>query len=562
MQLRLAFSVAAHLEPEILIIDEVLSVGDLAFQEKCLGPDGDRRRRGSDRAVRQPQPDRGLEPVPALDAARVGGEGHRRPDARGDRRVRAQRGARDGHVADGADRSWRHRRVCASRRSPSSPAAGSVDSPATGEDFEVVLRYETADAKPLRNVNVAVQVLTLLGDVMVQFYTQTAGVMIREAPAVGEVRCLIPRCPLPPGQYTITLWADQGGDPIDWIQRACELTVREGDFYGSGKSQQQSHHSVLVDHRWSVLADGRDAGGRGRAGRGAHDVRDLLARLARAFDAVVLWRLRRARDRAIDWAPDVGERLYRSADAVSNLPFRSESIELPEPLVAGGTGSTWSAISWRTPDCRVTSWSASCAPGGRVVPGGVARHAPAAAPRRLVLPELEDLPVRQRHPLPGHVVRRPVRAPASARRGRASSTSAPAPATSRCCSRRRDIACRSRSSTRSSATSSASGSHATGSETGWRWWTRGRSCRRSASAPSSPWTCSSTCRDCRAVLERQLLPALVGEGTLVENSPFVVNTANPMHHEDFGVRAFHGGGRVRRRRDRRTTARAYGAGAR
>jgi lipopolysaccharide transport system ATP-binding protein len=37
MQLRLAFSVAAHLEPEILLIDEVLAVGDLEFQNKCLG---------------------------------------------------------------------------------------------------------------------------------------------------------------------------------------------------------------------------------------------------------------------------------------------------------------------------------------------------------------------------------------------------------------------------------------------------------------------------------------------------------------------------------------------
>jgi lipopolysaccharide transport system ATP-binding protein len=37
MYLRLAFSVAAHLEPEILLIDEVLAVGDLAFQRKCLG---------------------------------------------------------------------------------------------------------------------------------------------------------------------------------------------------------------------------------------------------------------------------------------------------------------------------------------------------------------------------------------------------------------------------------------------------------------------------------------------------------------------------------------------
>jgi ABC-type polysaccharide/polyol phosphate transport system ATPase subunit len=37
MQMRLAFAVAAHLEPEILLVDEVLAVGDLAFQKKCMG---------------------------------------------------------------------------------------------------------------------------------------------------------------------------------------------------------------------------------------------------------------------------------------------------------------------------------------------------------------------------------------------------------------------------------------------------------------------------------------------------------------------------------------------
>jgi lipopolysaccharide transport system ATP-binding protein len=41
MYVRLAFAVAAHLEPEILIIDEVLAVGDMAFQKKCLGKIGD-----------------------------------------------------------------------------------------------------------------------------------------------------------------------------------------------------------------------------------------------------------------------------------------------------------------------------------------------------------------------------------------------------------------------------------------------------------------------------------------------------------------------------------------
>lgn len=46
MYVRLAFAVAAHLEPEILIIDEVLAVGDAAFQRKCLGKIGDLSRDG------------------------------------------------------------------------------------------------------------------------------------------------------------------------------------------------------------------------------------------------------------------------------------------------------------------------------------------------------------------------------------------------------------------------------------------------------------------------------------------------------------------------------------
>ena len=40
MYVRLAFAVAAHLDPEILIVDEVLAVGDAEFQKKCLGKMG------------------------------------------------------------------------------------------------------------------------------------------------------------------------------------------------------------------------------------------------------------------------------------------------------------------------------------------------------------------------------------------------------------------------------------------------------------------------------------------------------------------------------------------
>lgn len=46
MYVRLAFAVAAHLEPEILLVDEVLAVGDIAFQQKCIGKMGDVAREG------------------------------------------------------------------------------------------------------------------------------------------------------------------------------------------------------------------------------------------------------------------------------------------------------------------------------------------------------------------------------------------------------------------------------------------------------------------------------------------------------------------------------------
>lgn len=46
MYVRLAFAVAAHLEPEILVVDEVLAVGDAAFQKKCMGRMGDVARGG------------------------------------------------------------------------------------------------------------------------------------------------------------------------------------------------------------------------------------------------------------------------------------------------------------------------------------------------------------------------------------------------------------------------------------------------------------------------------------------------------------------------------------
>ena len=56
MYVRLAFAVAAHLEPEILLVDEVLAVGDAEFQRKCLGKMQEVSGARPHGRVRQPQP--------------------------------------------------------------------------------------------------------------------------------------------------------------------------------------------------------------------------------------------------------------------------------------------------------------------------------------------------------------------------------------------------------------------------------------------------------------------------------------------------------------------------
>ena len=58
MYLRLAFAVAAHLEPEILVVDEVLAVGDAEFQRKCMGKMTDVAQQGRTVHIRQPQHER------------------------------------------------------------------------------------------------------------------------------------------------------------------------------------------------------------------------------------------------------------------------------------------------------------------------------------------------------------------------------------------------------------------------------------------------------------------------------------------------------------------------
>jgi homopolymeric O-antigen transport system ATP-binding protein len=251
MKMRLAFSVAAHLEPEILIIDEVLSVGDLAFQQKCLArmeaAAGEGRtiifishnlaaiRNLCDRAI-------------MLSAGKIVAEGA----------VSDVTEAYVGDILSGPEASLaeRENRVGDGRLRYTDirlERGGEViDSPVTGEDFDVVVGFETRDGVTLEDVNFGVSI-TSHGDEkpLLNLYTETAGYRFDRVPPRGEIRCHIDRCPLPGGQYFIDCWCDVHQQMLDALHRASDLTVAGGDYYQSGH-EQMGHRTVLVDHSWDL----------------------------------------------------------------------------------------------------------------------------------------------------------------------------------------------------------------------------------------------------------------------------------------------------------------------
>ena len=262
MQMRLAFSVAAHLEPEVLLIDEVLSVGDLAFQEKCLG----RMESATDEGRTVIFISHNLASVRGLcDRAILLSSGRVTAEGGVDEVVDAYVGDIMGESEQ--DLGDREKRVGDGRLRYTDLRLESegevIDSPATGKDFEVVARFETADGKPLRNVNFGVSITAQGEDKpMISAYSETAGMVFKEVPPRAEIRCLIKRCPLPAGQYFIDVWSDIHQQMLDALSHASDLTIGGGDFYGSGR-EAIGHRTVLVEQSWSL--DEVDAGDDRRA---------------------------------------------------------------------------------------------------------------------------------------------------------------------------------------------------------------------------------------------------------------------------------------------------------
>jgi lipopolysaccharide transport system ATP-binding protein len=255
MQIRLAFAVAAHLEPEILLIDEVLAVGDVNFQRKCLGKMENVAREGRtvlfvshNLAAVEHLCHKGIvlrtgEQVfqgPAKDAisyylSKVAGRG-------------------EATLADPSDLSSAPNRSSKYRPHLRSlelftdgdvPLNGSVR---MGAPLRVRIRV---DFPELANIDAAIGFDTLLGQRVFTAHTWFDP-QLNAAQVSGERTfvCDIPSLTFTPGEYKILVALAIGGVNIDVVEDATRLDVIEADYYGTGRVPWNG--LVVMDHRWRL----------------------------------------------------------------------------------------------------------------------------------------------------------------------------------------------------------------------------------------------------------------------------------------------------------------------
>jgi lipopolysaccharide transport system ATP-binding protein len=249
MYVRLAFAVAAFLEPEILFIDEVLSVGDQEFQQRCIGRMGEIAHSGrtilfvshnlasvsalctrallvdAGRLVMDGAVDQVLEHYISTVQALAGESLDHREDRQGDGRLRVLR---------------------ASIASTDGTAVRS------GIDAEVRLAYELAEAD--RDVTVSIAIDGPLGEPVFFCSNRVTGERLRLAATEGELVCQLPRLPLLPGRYSLTFYIDVNGVLADWVRNAMFFDVFESDVFGTGQLPPTTHGRVFVEHSWAVTA--------------------------------------------------------------------------------------------------------------------------------------------------------------------------------------------------------------------------------------------------------------------------------------------------------------------
>ncbi|MDO8431594.1 MAG: ABC transporter ATP-binding protein [Candidatus Binatus sp.] len=235
MYVRLAFAVAAHLEPEILLVDEVLAVGDAEFQKKCLGKMGDVARQGRT-VVFISHNMASIEGLCTSCLMLAGGRstGKGKPQDVIGQYLKTELRSDAGH---------RSLRIHPGRRAGSIPIMDWVELQSGPErqigavrmDSELTVHVGfTYQSRPLHPV-LGVTVRTLQGAAVFNVNNKFIAGFDFDRCMSGTISCTLDNLPLMPGTYSLDLWFGDRASDLDVIFEAISFDVIPADVFGTAQ---------------------------------------------------------------------------------------------------------------------------------------------------------------------------------------------------------------------------------------------------------------------------------------------------------------------------------------
>lgn len=251
MKVRLAFSVAAHLEPDVLIIDEVLAVGDAEFQKKCLGKMEEVA--GLGRTVLFVSHDltavRNLcKSVILLTGGSIENTGF------SDEIVNYYYNK----SATGTKLSERkERRGKGDFRFVDYSLIGQIKKENllfSGESVDIELQYEVYnDFEQLKSPHIAISISHSKYGLITSLSNLYSGDNLQLINPKGKIVCHLNELTLLPGMYYITLFCSSGNERQDVVYNAISFEVLPRDVYGSGKMMDSSKQGIFyMGQKWQI----------------------------------------------------------------------------------------------------------------------------------------------------------------------------------------------------------------------------------------------------------------------------------------------------------------------
>lgn len=248
MYVRLAFAVAAHLEPETLIIDEVLAVGDVEFQRKCLNKISEVSKGGKTVLFVS----HNLAAVKSLCESAIVMEngkviGHGPVGLQISTYLSRLRKATENNLSERTDREGNGQAVVTAVY-PLDEFGNPVERLISGSPVQLVVEYEGRSGEKLE---VALSCWTQEGVKLWHVDSTTRGRSLQLATPRGKQTCVIPGLMLAEGEYFLNVALKVDEKMADHIYFATSLKVIAGDVYQIGRATPACGGLVLVNHDWN-----------------------------------------------------------------------------------------------------------------------------------------------------------------------------------------------------------------------------------------------------------------------------------------------------------------------